>query len=284
MKALIQHNFSSGLGDCIVAVYEYLETSERLKNLGYDVELILNIRNNVYLYNENFFDLFNEEIFNHLSKVTIVDTPISQIVHEDLTRVYTLGGASPGQHWWDLFIGDPENFKYELLSIYPYQENKIPKDIKLFNDNIYEEYRNIKTKYNLNTPFNSIYFRTYDYIDDSELYLKYETLINELIVNNDKIFVCSNSYKLKDKIKKLGDGKIISYDIPYENEIGNHWTGRKPVMSQNELFERTKFTIFDMLTLSDSLNITHISEWSRTSNFLIFSKINNVQIIPCYDY
>jgi hypothetical protein len=103
-------------------------------------------------------------------------------------------------------------------------------------------------------------------------------------VNNDKIFVCSNSSKLKDKIKELGDGKIISYDIPYENEIGNHWTGKKPVMSQNELFERTKFTIFDMLTLSDSLNITHISEWSRTSNFLIFSKINNVQIIPCYDY
>lgn len=284
MKALIQHNFSSGLGDCIVAVYEYLETLETLKNLGYDVELILNIRNNVYLYNENFFDLFNEEVFNHFSKVTIVDTPISQIVYEDLTRVYTLGNASPGQHWWDLYISDPENFKYELLSIYPYQESKTPKDIKIFNENIYEEYRNIKIKYNLNTPFNSIYFRTYDYVDNSKLYLKYETLISELIVNNDKIFLCSNSFKLKDKIKKLGDGKIISYNIPYENEIGNHWTGRKPVMSQNELFERTKFTIFDMLTLSDSLNITHISEWGRTSNFLIFSKINKIQIIPCYDY
>lgn len=284
MNALIQHNFSSGLGDCIVAVYEYLETSETLKNLGYDVELILNIKNNVYLYNENFFDLFNKDVFKHFSKVTIVDTPINQNVYEDLTIVYTLGSASPGQHWWDLYINDPENFKYEWLSIYPYQDCKTPKDIKIFNKNIYEEYRNIKTKYGLNTPFCSIYFRTFDYIDDSKLYLKYETLISELIVNNNKIFVCSNSYKLKNKIKELGGDKIISYDIPYENEIGNHWTGRKPTISQNELFERTKFTIFDMLTLSDSLNITHISEWSRTSNFLIFSKINNKQIIPCYDY
>lgn len=284
MKALIQHNFSSGLGDCIVAIYEYLETSQKLKKIGYEIELILNIQNNVYLYEENFFDLFNKKVFKHFSKITFVNTPIHQTIHNDLTRVYTLSNASPGQHWWDLFINNPINFNYEWLSIYPYQDSKTPNNIKIFNKKIYEEYNIIKTKYDLNTPFNSIYFRTYDYVDESELYIKYEKTISEIIESSDKIFICSNSSKIKDKIKNLGDNKIISYNIPYENEIGNHWTGKKPIMSPIELFERTKYTIFDMLTLSDSINISHISEWSRTSNFLIFSKIQNKQIIPYYDF
>ena len=39
-----------------------------------------------------------------------------------------------------------------------------------------------------------------------------------------------------------------------------------------------------MLSLSNSTEILHITEWNRTSNFLIFSKINKVNIVSCYDY
>lgn len=284
MKALIQHNFTSGLGDCIVGVYEYLETANTLKSLGYKIDLILNVSPNVYFHDEYFFELFNEEVFTVFSNIEITKTPISAIQHNDLTRVYTLNSPNPGLHWWDLFVNNPDDFKYEWVSIYPYQEIKTPKNIKIFNQKIYNQYDNLKVEYNLTSSFKSIYFRTYDYVDESELYVKYENLIKEIILNNDKVFVCSNSLKIKEKIKNLDIQKVITFNIPYEKEFGNHWSGTKNNLEPRELFEKSKYTIFDMLSLSDSTDITHITEWHRTSNFLIFSKINNKQITPCYGY
>jgi hypothetical protein len=286
MKALIQHNFTSGLGDFIVGIYEYLDTVKTLKNFGYSVELILNINNNSYIYAENFFDMFNKNIFNIFDSIEIVDTPINQNVYQGLTKVYTLGSADAGQHWWDLFISDPNNFKYDWLTIYPQEQDKTPNDIKIFTDKIYKEYDDIKVEYGLNTSYKSIFFRTYDSLDESELFIKYENTIKEIILSNDKIFVCSNSSKIKNKIKKINIDKVVTYDIPYEDVFGNHfrWGGDKLGLSASELFKRSKYTIFDMLTISDSIDISHITEFNRSSNFLIFSKINKIKIIPLYDY
>jgi hypothetical protein len=284
MRALIQHNFTSGLGDGIVAVFEYIETANNLKNQGYSVDLTLNIKNNVYLYEENFFDLFNKEIFTVFENIDVSSSPINENTYGELTKVYTLGSAPSGSHWWDLFVSNPNSFEYNWLSIYPYQNEKTPEDIKIFDKNVYEEFSKIKNDYGINKPYTSIYFRTLDLNDKSHLFAKYENLINSIIELNDVIFVCSNSAKIKKLIKDIGGDKIISYNIPYENNFGNHWNGTKMGLDSYDLFERTKYTVFDMLTLATSDKIYHITEWNRTSNFLIFSKINKVQITPCYEY
>ena len=140
MRALIQDNFSSGLGDAIVAIYEYLETAKTLKSFGYRVELLLNISKNRYINSENFFDIFNRNEIDIFDSVVTTREPIRQNVFQDLTKVYSLGGANAGQHWWDLFITDPINFKYEHLSIYPQSSlDVIPsKNIIIFHDNIYK--------------------------------------------------------------------------------------------------------------------------------------------------
>lgn len=286
MKALIQHNFTSGLGDCIVGIYEYLNTATTLKSLGYKLDLFLNIESNSYIYPKNFFDMFNKEIFNIFDNIEVVTTPITQNTYQDLTKVYTLSSADAGQHWWDLFITNPVDFKYEWLSIYPQQDDKIPNNLKIFSDKIYKEYYNIKKEYGLNIFYKSIFFRTFDSVDDSELFIKYENTIKEIILSNDKIFICSNSLKIKNKIKEININKVVTYEIPYENVFGNHFSGRgnRLGLSPSELFERSKYTIFDMLTISDSTDISHITEWNRSSNFLIFCKINKKNITPYYDY
>ena len=287
MRVIIQHNFTSGLGDCIVGIYEYLETANTLKNLGYNIQLFLNIKNNSYFYSEYFFEIFNRKMFNIFDEIKVVDEPITQNTYQDLTKVYTLGSADAGQHWWDLFMDNPIDFKYELLSIYPQQDDKVPhNNNKIFNDKIYKEYDEIKKEYGLNIPYKSIFFRTFDGTDESELFVKYETLIKEIISSNDKIFVCSNSSKIKNKIKELQNNKVVTYDIPHETIFGNHFRfrGDKMGLSPLELFNRSKFTIFDMITISESIDISHITEWNRSSNFLIFSKINKIKIIPYYDY
>lgn len=284
MKALIQHNFSSGLGDCIVAVYEYLETTKTLIKLGYSVELILNLEKNVYLYNEHFFEIFNKEVFDIFEKISITKIPITLENYNGLKKVYTLSNASAGLHWWDLYLSNPNEFVYDILSIYPYQENKTPNNIKIFNEKIYDDFFGRQKLLGLSSPYQSIYFRTMDRTDETKLYDKYIDIINEKIFFNEKIFICSNSFLIKNKIKNINLNKVVTHEIPFEKEIGNHWLGSKPNIDKDILLNRTKLTIFDMLSLSNSTEILHITEWNRTSNFLIFSKINKVNIVSCYDY
>ena len=282
MRALIQDNFSSGLGDAIVAIYEYLETAKTLKSFGYRVELLLNISKNRYINSENFFDIFNRNEFDIFDSVVTTREPIRQNVFQDLTKVYSLGGANAGQHWWDLFITDPINFKYEHLSIYPQSSlDVIPsKNIIIFHDNIYKEYEQIKKIHDLNIPYGAIFFRTYDDIYDCQLLYTYENTIKEIILLNNKIFICSNSLKIANQIKEFDTDKIITYG----NRFGkNHIDQAKRLdLSSSELLSKTAGVIFDMLTLSDAIGITHISQWNRSSNFLIFCKINNKEIISYY--
>ena len=281
MRALIQDNFRSGLGDAIVAIYEYLETAKTLKSLGYKVELLLNISKNRYINSENFFDIFNRNEFDIFDNIETTREAISQNIFQDLTKVYTLGGAIAGQHWWDLFITNPINFKYEYLSIYPQSEPDTPsKNIIIFHDTVYREYEQIKNSHDLNIPYKAIFFRTQDEIDESKLLHTYENIIKEIISSNNKIFVCSNSLKIANQIKALNADKIITYGNRFG---GNHIDQKRRLdLSSVELLSKSKNVIFDMLTLSDAIDISHISEWNRSSNFLIFCKINKKEIISYY--
>jgi hypothetical protein len=276
MKSIIQHNFTSGLGDCIVAIYEYIDTAEELINLGYTVELILNIDKNCYIYNDDFFNLFNKDEFTIFSKIEFTSTPITTIIYNEYTRVYSLRSASPGAHWWDLFVDDPELFDMNIIKIYPYKSNVLPKKRNIINDELIKEYQNISPK----KPFVSIYYRSFDLRDGDNYLQSQKENIDKALKLNDNIFVCSNSFNFKKPIKDLNLENIMMYDIPEESNYGNHWYGHKLKFNENDiLFERTKYTIFDMLTLSDSSFIHHFTEWGRTSNFLIFSKINKVNIV-----
>ena len=55
MKALIQYNFTQGLGDFLVNQFELINTTKNLINLGYIVDLKLNLNVNSYFKPEMFF-------------------------------------------------------------------------------------------------------------------------------------------------------------------------------------------------------------------------------------
>jgi hypothetical protein len=69
MKAIIQFNFSAGLGDLIVHQFELLNTSDYLKSIGYEIDLKLQLTGNAYFSEESFFSYLNEDeykIFNSI--------------------------------------------------------------------------------------------------------------------------------------------------------------------------------------------------------------------------
>ena len=73
MKAIIQFNFTQGLGDLVVHQFELLNTSDYLKSIGYEIDLKLQLRGNAYFNEDMFFTYLNEDLilklrFNILDK------------------------------------------------------------------------------------------------------------------------------------------------------------------------------------------------------------------------
>lgn len=280
MKAVIQHNFSSGLGDCIIAIYQYIDTAINLKHAGYTVNLIVNQNKNLYFHKADFFNVFNLEtfksVFDSIEVLSEESSPLTQ--PDDLFHVYTLGSARPGMHWWDLFVDnkdlDIEKYVAEY-TLYPQVSPVLPKEKNIFDSRVITKYKNQAC----NNKYVSIYFRSEDCaIGD---YKHFWPNIEEVIQKNDQVFVCSNSVEFKIRLKELRYKNLIFNDIHLENIHGNHWGGALTTNREDSLL-KTVDTILDMLFMKDSDHIYHFTEWPRTSNFLFLSKIFHVPVTSFY--
>jgi len=267
MKALIQHNISSGFGDTIVSIFEFLNTSRNLIKKGYTVSLKINLIRNSYFDNKSYFDFFNEKEFEIFDSIEILETPITTVNFENLTRIYTLSMPSPGGHWWDLFVenGYDESIMNEV-EIYPYNCVTYPEYKKIFNQEIVNEYFNfIKNDLKID-EYVSIYFRTLDLQDNLEFFEQHKEKIESIIHNNSKVFLCSNSYHIKKWVKDNNFTNVFMFNIPGEDIYGNHFNQDLGYRLLNNLIlngvdtlkERTKYMIYDILSLSFSTEINKL--------------------------
>lgn len=286
MRALIQHNISSGFGDTVVAIFEYLNTTENLIKKGYEVDLKINSIRNIYFELPSFFEIFNKEHFKIFKTIEFINHPIHDIKFDSLERVYTLSGVEPGAHWWDLYL-ETKYDKDDLscIEIYPYQCTLFPQYKDIFTNKIMSDYFNEINGILQIDNYSSIYFRTNDLEDNDQFFeSQKENLIN-IINSNQKIFLCSNSYKFKKWAKELNNPNIFMFDIPGESEFGNHYNLdllHKLDMGLvldgiNTKKLRTKYTIYDILSLGFSSEINHFSSWGRTSNFTFLGKLRGVK-------
>jgi len=280
MKVLVQHTFNTGMGDFLNCIYEYFHTCENLKKIGYnDFSIKFSLNKNVYLHKDLFFDFFKKETFETIfNSIEIIDEPIVSVKYGNMERIISIGNADPGAHLWDLFVEDgyDENVK-NAFKQYSYQKPEIPY-IDFFNDNINKKYQNLKKEYGLEN-YVSIYYRTHDLQDNEDTYVNFESEFDEIIKNNDKIYVSSNAYLFKEYVKKYGD-KIVMYNIPGEDVAGNHYNYNRVFYDNKDMIHlRTEFVLFEMLTLSDSKEVNFFTLWGRESNFLLLSKVKETPII-----
>jgi hypothetical protein len=280
-RAIVQHNFTSGFGDAINCIYEYYTTCEKLKKLGYKVDLLLNLKKSSYFVEDNFFDFFNIDLFKSMfENVSILDSPIMEKTFEDTIWVNSINVDRPGQHLWDLFLTpDFESNILNKINRFSYTVPDYLDYIEIFNSELIYEYKSIKKSYGLNDDYYSIYYRTYDQEDNLDSCpIFYEKFI-DTIYNHSKIFICSNSFKIKEYVKSLDVNKVVYYDIPDEINFGNHFYTQNYFLNTPHILKsRTKYVIFDMLTLSDSKGLDFFSLWNRQSNFLLLSCVKKVKI------
>jgi hypothetical protein len=151
MKALIQHNFTSGMGDFLNCIYEYYITCEKLRRLGYnEFELKLYIKPNCYLNDDSFFDFFDINFFKTIfDKVEIVQNPITNKHFNNLNYIITVGTNEPGRHLWDLFLEERTGgYGINCFTTYSYQKPQT-EYLNFFNENLIKEYKNLRSKNNL---------------------------------------------------------------------------------------------------------------------------------------
>jgi hypothetical protein len=278
MKALIQHNFTSGFGDCLICIFEYLDTVNLLKEKGYSVTLKLNLKNNVYFDSDMFFEFFNKNEFNQFSNIEIIDQPIKDVYYNGLKRIYTLASPEPGTHLWDFFTEEEnESDALKVLKRYDYMLSDKPKMRNIFSKKILDSFNEIYNKNFKIDSFNSIHYRTLDFEDNLDFFESKKNKIIELLNNNENYFICTNNWNFKNWIKTLNKSNVLMYDIPGEKNYGNHYNYDKTYSDNKELFhERTKYVIYEMLTLLKSKHMFLFSCWGRFSNFYFLSRINNI--------
>jgi hypothetical protein len=284
MKILIQHNFTSGLGDFINCVYEYYSTCENLKKIGYRYfVLCINLENNVYLHKENFWEIFNKSTLEaFFNEVYIIDNPISEMIYGEYICVNTISNATPSLHLWDIFINNGEYAKLikKYLIFYNYSKPNY-EFIDIFTPELMLKYNNIKYDLGL-IDYISIYIRTFDLQDNEDKYECFEEKYFNLNTSNENIFIASNSFLFKKNMKNKYSN-IIVQNIVCEDLIGNHYNYNKQLYhNKNIIKERTESVIFDMLLLSESKKIYFFSVWNRPSNFLILSLVKDTKIEEIY--
>jgi hypothetical protein len=283
MDALIQHNVNAGLGDYTHTIYRYFYLVEGLRKIGYNkITLYINMTRSTMFNSDYFFMLYNRKEFELLfDEIVISNNKIDGNDYENVSFFYVNGNNETGINQFDLFVDfqheKHNELKNNLGNFFP--ENTLKKYRNLFSDYVMEKYREIN-KYK-GEEYLSIHFRAKDGQDNVDLYIDHEDEFKNIIFGNNKVFICSNSYKFKEYIKSFNSSNVFMYEIPDEKEHGNHLSALQftDEFGVDEYHEKTLYTAIDMLTLSQSTEIYSFNYFGNVfSNFLNLSKSKGVKI------
>lgn len=287
MKTIIQSNFTSGIGDLIVGMAEYLTLVHILQKHNCTTELIFSYNNNKYLNNiEYLFDIIDKQTFNSFNSFYINHNSIQDYTIDGCKHIYSLGNARPGSHWWDLYVDEEAESLIRdngYLNIFSqiYRGFNLPTNIDIIQlkfSTFFNNYiENIKQKLFDNKKYVVFYFRNKDGHNNNEIYNKYEKEIIGLMNNSSTLYICSNSKKLKQNLKQTVNNSIVFEVIDHDN-IDYHFPA-KNYSNNDDLLKNIVLQAFvDMVLLRDSEQIYFLTDWHRVSNFLLPATLNKVPI------
>jgi len=283
MQVLIQHNLRNGLGDFTNVMRRYFHFAERIKKRKFSkISLYVNMKESIMFDTDFFFKLYNKSLLESLfDEIIISDVPITESSYNGLTHLNVFGENQIGANQYDIFIEKTNqlfpNFINNLHLFF--SENDDSKFVNFFSDYVMDRYDRMNI--HKNEEYKSLHFRAQDYHDNVDLYIDHEDEFKDIIFNKGKIFVSSNSYKFKEYIKSFNSPNVFMYDLPFEQNFGNHVA----VLPFNDKFgkdeyeDRTIDAVVEALTISDSNEVFTFNFFGNVhSNFLNFAKWKSVDI------
>ena len=288
MKVVIQHNFTSGLGDFIADVSHYLTILEPLKKNGYEIHLRIALRGNKYTDGPFFKELFDEETVNFFTSIEELNETASGDELEGCKYyVSNHNPQKPGYHHFDLFFDiPPDNFICKRFDAQvAYSDSIFPKILPKFNKNVLDKVEEFHKKIPENYFF--LHIRTSDIIDsDTERYDK--------IINNVKKFINETNYNIhlgtnnKYIFKNLKDYKnIYTFDFKnfdlVNNDMNAFTNGYDSRNLKTEILnERMLEICAEIASISKVSKIFCLHDVSWISNFLFYpicKRNNEIELI-----
>jgi hypothetical protein len=283
MQVLIQHNVRAGLGDFTNGMRRYFHFAERIKKRKFSkIYLYVNMKESIMFNKDFFFKLYNKSLLENLfDEIIISDVPITESSYNGLTHLNVFGEKQIGANQYDIFVETTNqmfpNFINNLHLFF--SENDTSKFVNFFSDYVNERYDRMNI--HKNEEYKSLHFRAQDYHDNVDLYIDHEDEFKDIIFNKGKIFVSSNSYKFKEYIKSFNSPNVFMYDLPFEQDYGNH-VAMLPFndkFGKNEYEDRTIDAAVESLTISDSNEVFTFNYFGNVhSNFLNIAKWKSVDI------
>jgi hypothetical protein len=214
-------------------------------------------------------------------EIIISDVPITESSYNGLTHLNVFGENQIGTNQYDIFIEKTNqlfpNFINNLHLFF--SENDDSKFVNFFSDYVMERYDRMNI--HKNDEYKSLHFRAQDYHDNVDLYIDHEDEFKDIIFNKGKIFVSSNSYKFKEYIKSFNSPNVFMYDLPFEQDFGNHVAALpfNDKFGKDEYEDKTIDAVVEALTISDSNEVFTFNFFGNVhSNFLNFAKWKSVDI------
>ena len=283
MQVLIQHNLRNGLGDFTNGMRRYFHFVERIKKRKFSkISLYVNMKESIMFDKDFFFKLYNKSLLENLfDEIIISDVPITESSYNGLTHLNVFGEKQIGANQYDIFVENTNqmfpNFINNLHLFF--SENDTSKFVNFFSDYVMERYDRMNI--HKNEEYKSLHFRAQDYHDNVDLYIDLEDEFKDIIFNKGKIFVSSNSYKFKEYIKSFNSPNVFMYDLPFEQDFGNHVAALpfNDKFGKDEYEDRTIDAVVEALTISDSNEVFTFNFFGNVhSNFLNFAKWKSVDI------
>lgn len=279
---LIQHNFTSGFGDFMRSITEYMTYCKKFKDIGYKIYLYLNLSRNHYT-NQNLLNLIlDQETLLFFDSITESYDPINSLEYNGLKYCFSsYDPQTPAMHMWDLFSDNPD----ETSSIT--NTNMICEKLPSINRNDVTYpilHSQIRTKSqifkNLDTPYSFLHIRIEDFCNSS--YHRDINVINKTInkaVNflshhdNNKFHIATNSEIVYNYFLNLSHTYYL-YPYTYiellNNEIGYaRYSGIDPTI----LDERIVDTLAEMSSIRYADTIYIVTEFSWISSFLFYGTL-----------
>lgn len=284
MKAIIQQNLTSGLGDFISDVSQYMSTFKELKKEGYKVNLKISLNSNKYVIGPFFRRLFDSETCNFFD--TIEETP--HTIHQKQIDDYTYFCSNhhpqtPGIHHFDVFFDViPNNYKSQYIHATKIKnESVIPDLIPQPSDEIIEKV-NIFWNEIPNQDYCFLHIRTSDIIDHDTI--RYDNIINRvenhIIKTNDFLHLGTNNKYIYNTLKN--NKNIITFKFDEYDKISNDMNAfnyglNHLGLSEHFLCNRTINIFSEMVSVIKAKKIYIINDHDWTSNFLFYplAKIKN---------
>ena len=283
MEAIIQHNVRAGLGVYTNGMYRYFHLVDKMRENGFTkIGLYVNMKESMMFDKDFFFRLYNKSLFEKIfDEVIVSDVAITNPDYNGLTFFYVNGDRQIGFNQFDIFINQSKPiFDYfkNNLGLY-FSDFIVPKFINFFSDYVMERYERMNV--HKNEEYKSLHFRAKDSRDNVDLYIDHEEEFKDIIFNKGKVFVCSNSYKFKEYIKSFNSPNVFMYELPFEQEFGNHLSGLpfNNEFGKDDYEERTIDAAVESLTISDSNEVFSFNFFGNVhSNFLNLAKWKSVNI------